>query len=143
VCPPISSNVPALTFSSTAVPYIFATQYDFSALATGLVFLGLSAGYIVAACGVVTLALYRRRRLQKMIAAKQKPSPPAPEAQLLLGKTGSPAIVVSLFVLGWTAHAKVHWMVPVVALGVYGCGFILVFVSRPSIAYVPLPEPQS
>ena len=105
-------------------------------------FLGLSAGYIVAACGVVTLALYRRRHLQKMIAAKQKPSPPAPEAQLLLGKTGSPAIVISLFVLGWTAHARVHWMVPVVALGVYGCGFILVFVSRPYLGPLELLDTQ-
>jgi hypothetical protein len=79
-----------------------------------------------------------RRNLQKMIAAKQRPAMPAPEAQLLLGKMGSPAIVVALFVLGWSAKARVHWMVPVVALGVYGCGFILVFVSRRSSVEVVL-----
>lgn len=114
----------------TAVPYIFTTQYGFSAQQDGLVFLGMSAGYVIATIGVIILALRKRRAIVKMIAAKQRPTVPAPEAQLLLAQVGSPLIVVSLFMLGWTAHARVHWIVPVIALGIYACGFILVFVSH-------------
>jgi hypothetical protein len=42
---------------------------------------------------------------------------------------GAPFIPASLFIYGWTAEFKVHWIVPILATGLTGIGFIFSFVS--------------
>ena len=42
---------------------------------------------------------------------------------------GGPLYVVSLFWLGWSASAEVHWIVPVLAGVPFGVGFMLIFMA--------------
>lgn len=42
---------------------------------------------------------------------------------------GAPFLPAGLFIYGWTAEFKVHWIVPILATGLTGIGFIFSFVS--------------
>jgi len=44
---------------------------------------------------------------------------------------GIPFLPIGLFIYGWTAEYKVHWIVPIIATGIVGAGFIFSFVRLP------------
>ncbi len=52
-----------------------------------------------------------------------------PEYRLPLLPVGAIFIPVGLFIYGWPAEYKVHWIVPIVGTGLIGVGNILVFFS--------------
>lgn len=43
---------------------------------------------------------------------------------------GIPLLPIGLFVYGWTAEYKVHWVVPIIFTGFTGAGLIFSFVSQ-------------
>jgi len=67
--------------------------------------------------------------------SKAKPSPPAwtqieEYVRLPLACLGGPLFVVSLFWLGWTARADIHWIVPTLSALPFGLGFLLIFMGE-------------
>ena len=42
---------------------------------------------------------------------------------------GIPLLPIGLFVYGWTAQYKVHWIVPIIATSLTGAGLIFSYVS--------------
>ncbi|KAG9195408.1 hypothetical protein G6011_00529 [Alternaria panax] len=118
-----------------AFPYVFETEYSFDSVSTGLTFLGLGVGVIVATiCIVLFSKLYYLPRVRKAIVEK-KPAPAfatsrlAPEKRLPLAFVGGPILTVGLFLFGWSAAYRVHWIVPTIAEAFFGMGNMLIFMA--------------
>lgn len=54
---------------------------------------------------------------------------PPPEWRLQPALPSSALIAASLFMLGWTAREGIHWIVPVIAMGIYSCSSLTTFLS--------------
>ncbi|GKU09420.1 unnamed protein product, partial [Fusarium langsethiae] len=50
-----------------------------------------------------------------------------PEYRLPPTILGAVLIPIGLFWFAWTTYASVHWIVPIIGSGVFGCGMLLVF----------------
>jgi multidrug resistance protein len=118
-----------------AFPYVFETEYGFDSLSTGLTFLGLGVGVIFAAIAIVLFSKkYYKPRVQKAVAHND-PKPAfatsriPPEKRLPLAMVGGPCNIVGLFLFGWAAAYRVHWIVPTIAEGFFGFGNMLIFMS--------------
>ncbi|KAH7399158.1 benomyl/methotrexate resistance protein [Phaeosphaeria sp. MPI-PUGE-AT-0046c] len=118
-----------------AFPYVFETEYGFNSLSTGLTFLGLGVGVIIAA---VTILLFSKRYYKPRVreaVAKEEPKPSfatsriPPEKRLPLAMIGGPCNVIGLFLFGWSTAYQVHWIVPTIAEGFFGFGNMLIFMS--------------
>ncbi|KAK5164465.1 uncharacterized protein LTR77_009671 [Saxophila tyrrhenica] len=106
---------------------IFADTYGFTPGQVGLAFLPIGVGSIFAAAIYLWWDYYLDR-------ARNKPTPPAWSrkeefVRLPLACLGGPLIVISLFWLGWTARADIHWIVPILAVLPFGIGFLLIFMA--------------
>ncbi|KAL1795734.1 hypothetical protein ACET3X_005958 [Alternaria dauci] len=118
-----------------AFPYVFEIKYGFDSISTGLTFLGLGVGVIVATvCIVLFSKLYYLPRVRKAIAEK-RPIPAfatsrlAPEERLPLAFAGGPILTIGLFLFGWSAAYRVHWIVPTIAEAFFGMGNMLIFMA--------------
>ncbi|KAI1271604.1 cycloheximide resistance protein [Xylaria sp. FL0933] len=118
----------------TTMTEVFQGQYGFSTQLVGLSFLGLGIGSLI---GVLTYSgtsdKYIRRKaaeadkLAEETGAEKKGM--KPEYRLPLLPIGAVCIPVGLFIYGWTAQYKVHWIVPIIGTGFTGIGNILIFFS--------------
>ena len=125
----IAVNFGTLYAFFAAFPYVFSKVYGFGIRSTGLTFLGLGVGCLVACCIIIAFSkLVFRPQVQKSIAAG-KGGKVQPEARLYPAMIGSICLPISLFWFAWSAQAGVHWIAPVVAEGVFGCGNMLIFMS--------------
>ncbi len=110
---------------------VFRGQYGFSASTSGLVYLGLGIALVL---GVVIFG-----NLNPQIqAARMKADgvdKPKPEYRLLLMIWLSPCVALGLFIYGWTAYYKVHWIVPIIGTFFIGLGAYFVLVSSISCCY--------
>lgn len=122
-----------------AFEYVFAAYYGFDKLSIGLTFLGLGVGVFI---GAFIIILFERLYYQKLVRHEiQKAAENGtdvarlpPEARLPVSMLGGPLITIALFLYGWSTAYHVHWIVPVIAEGLFGCGTLVVFVS--SITYI-------
>ena len=118
-----------------AFPFVFEKQYGFDSISTGLTFLGLGVGIIIASTCIVSFTkLYYIPRVRKAVLEKQPPPPFAtsrlkPEKRLPLAIAGGPILTVGLFLFGWSAAYRVHWIVPTIAEALFGLGNMLVFMA--------------
>ncbi|KNG49963.1 MFS general substrate transporter [Stemphylium lycopersici] len=118
-----------------AFPYVFETEYGFDSVSTGLTFLGLGVGVIIATGCIVSFSkLYYLPRVRKAISEK-RPAPAfatsrlTPEKRLPLAFAGGPVLTVGLFLFGWSAAYQVHWIVPTIAEAFFGGGNMLIFMA--------------
>lgn len=97
-----------------AYPYTFETVYDFNQWQTGLAFLGVLVGVVLAVGSAVLIdrKVYMKKARQAMQEGKVAA---APEHRLYAAMYGSFGVVVGLFWLAWTARRDVHWFSPVLA----------------------------
>ncbi|KAI0130139.1 major facilitator superfamily domain-containing protein [Xylariales sp. AK1849] len=105
------------TFSS-----VFPNQYGFSSGILGLSFLGLGVGITIALILLSWFSDWTQARLTK------KHGKSKPEYRLLPLVFSIPLLPIGLFVYGWTAQYKVHWIVPIIFTGFTGAGLIFAFV---------------
>lgn len=108
------------TFSS-----VFEEQYGFSTSISGLAYLGLGLGELL---GLVVFGALSDKILKARMAADQV-TVPKPEYRLILMIWFAPVIPVGLFIYGWTAYYKVHWIVPIIGTLFVGFGSFFVIVS--------------
>ncbi|OJZ81400.1 hypothetical protein ASPFODRAFT_85438 [Aspergillus luchuensis CBS 106.47] len=54
---------------------------------------------------------------------------PPPERVLWAAMIGGPLMPAALFWFAWTSTSHVHWMSSIVAIGLFGCSNIMVFIS--------------
>ncbi|KAI1809971.1 major facilitator superfamily transporter [Poronia punctata] len=107
-----------------AFPIIFGEMRNWSTGVSGLAFLGIAVGTVVA---VVCFA-WDQVRYRRVCTAKGGGGP-VPEARLPLAVIGGVLIPVGLFVFAWTNGPEIHWIVPILASGVFAAGLVSVFLS--------------
>lgn len=100
----------------------FENVYHFSPSLVGLSYLGLGVGFI---CGQVVFATLSDRILKKR-AAKAKEM--KPEFRLPLAVWGGFLVPIAFFWYGWSAEARVHWIMPIIGPTFLGFGNSLIFV---------------
>lgn len=119
----------ALNYSFFAsYPYIYSHLYGYDIEEIGLTFLGVGAGCIASfpAILIIDRLSYGRRAA---LAVRTGSIPPRPEHRLYMAMVGAPFITISLFMFGWTAQNRVHWLAPVAAEALFGFGNQLVFMA--------------
>lgn len=118
-----SALVFGLTFLLfTTFPLVFEKQYGFSSGVTGLSYLGLAMGMIF---GVVLFSALSDKILKKQAKGGEM----KPEYRLPLMVYLMPVMPIGFFWYGWSAHERVHWIVPILGTLFIGIGSLFVIVS--------------
>ncbi|PYH87305.1 synaptic vesicle transporter [Aspergillus uvarum CBS 121591] len=108
-----------------AFPIIFEDLHGFNAGQNGLAFLGILVGTI---CLAIPGYFYWKSHYQIRYLDRNGNLPP--EAQLPSACVGAVCLAISLFWFGWTGNfASVHWIVPILASGLFSVGGCLIFNS--------------
>lgn len=110
----------------TTISDVFETQYGFSQGSVGLSYLGIGIGSLV---GLVTLGSTSDRILKRL--SEKNGGVKKPEYRLPAMIPGSFFVPVSLFMYGWTAYYKTHWIVPIIGTSFLGVGMLISFVRHP------------
>ncbi|KAH8166234.1 hypothetical protein CIB48_g2024 [Xylaria polymorpha] len=118
----------------TTMTEVFQGVYGFSTSLVGLSFIGLGVGSLI---GVVIYSSTSDKYITKKAAEADRLAEETgkekqgmkPEYRLPLLPLGAICIPIGLFIYGWTAEKKVHWVVPIIGTAFGGIGNILVFFS--------------
>lgn len=119
-----------------AFPLVFTSSnpgiqvYHFSQGESGLVFLGIGIGTLIAAAIYIFIdkILYEPQAREQIKMGKDPRSVLLPpEQRVMPAIIGSFMLPISLFWFAWTARSSVHWIVPVIATVPFGAGNLLVF----------------
>ena len=112
-----------------AFPIVFEGVYHFNIGESGLAFLGLGIGCVLATGLLILIDRlgYRKKTMRRR--ASGDVTPLAPEERLYTAILGSFLLPISLFWFAWTARADVHWIVPIISTIFFGAGNLLIFCS--------------
>jgi MFS family permease len=108
-----------------AYPLVFEDLYGMTPGISGLAFLPIGVGSIIAICIFNSYDNF----LQKARAADKEWARPEEARRLPLACLGGPLFSIALFWLGWTSRASIHWIVPMLAGIPFGVGFVLIFMA--------------
>ncbi|KAL2817760.1 major facilitator superfamily domain-containing protein [Aspergillus cavernicola] len=106
--------------------FVFEDQYGFPTSSSGLTFLGMGVGSLL---GLFVIGAVSDR----IVKAKSKPTPDSPSGTMKPEYRLPPLVVgaffipAGLFLYGWTADYKTHWIVPIIGTALVGVGNIAVF----------------
>lgn len=106
-----------------AFPIVFQLHRGWSEGVSGLAFLGVAVGMIIA----VTLGPLGNKRYMKVAAEHGGIAPP--ESRLDAAVIGAIAVPIGLFWFAWTNSPSTHWLVPIAAGVPFGFGMVLIFLS--------------
>ncbi|KAI4121791.1 MAG: hypothetical protein LQ347_006734 [Umbilicaria vellea] len=112
-----------------AFPIVFQGVYGFDAGYSGLTFVAIGVGCVLATgtTAVLDRVLYRKEYLRSLTEGRQ--GLVVPEHRLYAAVVGSLGLPIGLFWFGWTARADVHWVSPVLAAVPFAWGNLCVFLS--------------
>lgn len=103
-------------------PLVFEGIYGFNLGQTGLAFLGILVGALVA---IPPFLWYIRAVQEKQFNEKGEIKP---EKRLPPAMVGAFFIPICLFWFGWSARPSIHWIMPIVGTGFFSAGALLLFV---------------
>jgi multidrug resistance protein len=106
----------------TTFDLVFEEQYGFSTGSIGLSYLGIGIGCLVG----LGIFGYASDKILKIKSAKGEMKP---EYRLPPIVYGAPLVPIGLFWYGWSAQAKIHWIMPIIGTCIVGFGLIAYFVS--------------
>jgi hypothetical protein len=111
--------------SFEAYPIIFQGIYNMTPGISGLMFISIGIGEILALPVFIGYDHYllRAKAANKSWTRKEE------ARRLPLGCIGGPFYVIALFLLGWSARSDVHWIVPCLSGISFGLGFELIFMA--------------
>ncbi|KIJ98787.1 hypothetical protein K443DRAFT_8895 [Laccaria amethystina LaAM-08-1] len=102
---------------------LFHDTYGFSAGIGGLAYLGLGIGFLcqpfLGQSGLMLL-------IDTQLASKNG-GVGTPEMRIPALSFGSLFVPIGLLWYGWSAAAKIHWIMPIIGSGIYGFGMMAVF----------------
>lgn len=110
-----------------AFPLIFRDLHGFNLWQTGLSFVGIGIGMIIA---IATDSVWYNLRLKLMAKLERETGVEGasePEFRLPPVIFGALLAPIGLFMFGWSTYAWVHWIVPIIGSAIFGAGVILVF----------------
>ena len=127
----IAFNFAVLYSFFAAFPLVFSSIYNFGPEQTGLTFLAIGVGCILATATFIIIdrLIYRKHHAQSHIQGHA--GVVAPEHRLYAAMMGSIGIPFGLFWFAWTARKGIHWMSPVAAAVPFAWGNLCVFVRFP------------
>ena len=106
-----------------AFPIIFINERHWSQGVSGLSYIGIMVGQIIAVPFYIVLELkYRKKIAQPGVVS-------IPEMRLEPALYGGIMLPVSLFWFAWTSFPSIHWAVGLVGTIFFGLGNVLVFIS--------------
>ncbi|KAF8967302.1 multidrug resistance protein 4 [Flammula alnicola] len=109
----------------------FSTTYGFRAGVGGLAYLGLGFGFLAATIFGAKFA----NEIYKYLADKNG-GIATPEMRIPALFVGSLFVPIGLFWYGWSAQAKLHWIMPIIGSGIFGFGALPIqLYSVDSFAY--------
>ena len=112
----------ALLFSSlSSFPLIFQGIHGFNLGQNGLAYLGMLVGSVMT---VPPMFYYLHYHLRHQFNSNGELKP---EKRLPPAIVGAFLVPVSMFILGWTAKANVHWIVPIIGSSFYGVANVLLY----------------
>lgn len=103
-------------------PLVFEGIYGFNLGETGLAFLGILVGALVA---IPPFLWYIRAVQEKQFNEKGEIKP---EKRLPPAMVGAFFIPICLFWFGWSARPSIHWIMPIAGTGFFSAGALLLFV---------------
>ncbi|KAI0053811.1 multidrug resistance protein 4 [Auriscalpium vulgare] len=106
----------------TTFPGLFLETYHFSVGVSGLAYLGLGIGFVLSTLigAKAGNAIYQR-------LADRNGGVGKPEMRIPALIFGSFFIPVGLFWYGWSAEAKLHWIMPIIGTAIFAFGFMTAF----------------
>ncbi|KAJ6784150.1 hypothetical protein PWT90_04180 [Aphanocladium album] len=100
---------------------LWIDRYGQSKLVSGLHYIALVIGYTIAS-QVGSRAMDKIWAYLKQRAGGVKT---APEYRVPLMVPGAILVLTGIFIYGWTAEYRVHWIGPDIGIAIFGCGIIL------------------
>ncbi|KAJ4246599.1 hypothetical protein NW762_013541 [Fusarium torreyae] len=116
----------------TSLTPLFMRIYHFNTVNAGLTFLGLGVGSMI---GVGYFSFASDRYMKKKAAAAEavgvvdRAETMKPEHRLPPLKIGAFLLPAGLFIYGWTAEYKTHWIAPIIGTCIIGIGNLVIFMS--------------
>ncbi|KAF4991248.1 hypothetical protein FDECE_14096 [Fusarium decemcellulare] len=123
----------------TSLTPLFMRIYGFNTINSGLTFLGLGVGSMI---GVAYFSVASDKYMKKKAAearseqaADEEGGQSEPvetmksENRLPPLRAGAILLPVGLFIYGWTAEYKTHWIAPIIGTSVIGVGNLVIFMS--------------
>ncbi|KAJ7246604.1 major facilitator superfamily domain-containing protein [Mycena haematopus] len=106
----------------TTFSTLFSGTYGFNTGTGGLTYLGLGFGFILA----TGVSAKTANELYNYMV-KKNGGQGEPEMRIPALIFGSLFVPVGLFWYGWSAEAKVHWIMPIIGSGIFGFGMMCTF----------------
>ncbi|KAI1734863.1 major facilitator superfamily domain-containing protein [Xylaria scruposa] len=113
----------------TSISQVYQENYNFAPNISGLAFLGLGIGSFI---GMTIVSIISDRYVASR--TKRHGGERKPEYRIALQPIGAVLMPAGLFIYGWTAQHKIHWIVPILGEGVTGLGLMMIFFS--TILYI-------
>ena len=110
-------------------PIVFTGVYSFDQGQVGLAYLGLLCGAILA---ILMFVVWFRLTESKNFDGDCRRQP---EKRFIPLMAGCWLIPISLFVFGWGAKPRIHWIVPIIGSGLFSIGGFALFVSSSLPSY--------
>ena len=98
-------------------PSVYEGTYGWSVGVSGLAYIGIGIGSVI---GIILFAKLSDRLL-KADNGKYRA-----ERRLILMMWVAPTIPIGLFMYGWSAHYKTHWIVPIIGTAIAAPGIIII-----------------
>lgn len=108
----------------TSITEVFTETYGFSTDIAGLAFVSVGIGSVI---GLLIVSLVSDRLLAAH--SEKNGNVAAPELRIKILPAGGILLPIGLFIYGWTAQYKVHWIVPMIGMGLTGIANIIIFMS--------------
>ncbi|KAJ6455268.1 major facilitator superfamily domain-containing protein [Mycena vitilis] len=106
----------------TTFDTLFSNTYGFNTGTGGLAYIGLGLGFLLA-----TVVCARSANEVYLHLAKKNGGKGEPEMRIPALIFGSLFVPVGLFWYGWSAEAKLHWIMPIIGSGIFGFGMMSTF----------------
>ena len=106
----------------TTITSLFEQEYGFNQGTAGLSYLGIGIGMFL---GLFAFGASSDRIVTKLMAKHDTGR--KPEYRLPIMMIGAFLVPIGLFWYGWSAQARVHWIMPIIGTGWVGAGLILTF----------------
>lgn len=111
----------------TSIPFIFETYFGFGTVGQSLSFLGAIIGTLFSS---VPYAVADKFHYQKVLGVNSGAGAHvSPKHRLPASMVASILLPISLLISGWTAEARVHWILPILFQGVAMASSMVVYAS--------------
>ena len=125
----ISFNFAILFSFFAAFPYVFESVYHFNTEQSGLVFLAIGTGCMLAVPTVLLCDHFLYQPKVRLSHQEGRMGVVPPEYRLYPAMMGSLGLPIGLFWFAWTARSSISWVAPVVAAVPFSWGNLNIFIS--------------